>query len=96
MLDNGVDPKLMGKLLGGRRVELLSYGSSASASWYFRLKNYIVASGIHPEPLLRRQFAERWAPNTRLLGEAIVCALLLFGIIAARSVTTSDFIYFQF
>jgi hypothetical protein len=49
MLDNGVDPKLMGKLLGGRRVELLWYGSSASASWYFRLKNYIVASGIHPE-----------------------------------------------
>jgi hypothetical protein len=49
MLDNGVDPELMGKLLGGRRVELLWYGSSASASWYFRLKNYIIASEISPE-----------------------------------------------
>ena len=49
MVDNGVDPELLGKLLGGRRVELLWYGGAASASWYFRLKNYIVASGVHPE-----------------------------------------------
>jgi hypothetical protein len=51
MLNNSVDPKLMGELLGGRRVELLWYGSSASASWYFRLKNYIIASGNRPELL---------------------------------------------
>jgi hypothetical protein len=49
MVDNGVDPELLGKLLGGRRVELLWYGGAASASSYFRLKNYIVASGVHPE-----------------------------------------------
>ncbi len=49
MVDNGVDPELLGKLLGGRRVELLWYGGAASASWYFRLKNYIAAAHIHPE-----------------------------------------------
>jgi len=49
MVDNGVDPELLGELLGGRRVELLWYGGAASASWYFRLKNYIVASHIHPK-----------------------------------------------
>ncbi len=49
MVDNGVDPELLGKLLDGRRVELLWYGGAASASWYFRLKNYIVASHIRPE-----------------------------------------------
>src|SRR6202043_1003930 len=49
MVDNGVDPELLGKLLGGRRVELVWYGGAASASWYFRLKNYIVAAGVHPE-----------------------------------------------
>ena len=49
MVDNGVDPELLGKLLGNRRVELLWYGGAASASWYFRLKNYVIASGIHPQ-----------------------------------------------
>jgi hypothetical protein len=49
MVDNGVDPELLGKLLDDRRVELFWYGGAASASWYFRLKNYIVASRIHPE-----------------------------------------------
>jgi hypothetical protein len=49
MVDNGVDAELLGKLLRDRRVELLWYGGAASASWYFRLKNYIVASDIHPE-----------------------------------------------
>jgi hypothetical protein len=49
MVDNGVDPELLGKLLSGRRVELLWYGGTASAVWYFRLKNYIVASDVHPE-----------------------------------------------
>jgi D-alanyl-lipoteichoic acid acyltransferase DltB (MBOAT superfamily) len=43
----------------------------------------------------RRRFAITW-PNLGLLGEAGVAALLLFGIVLARSVTTSDFIYFQF
>jgi len=49
MLDNGVDPQLMSDLLDGRRVELLWYGGSTSASWYYRLKNHILASGIKPE-----------------------------------------------
>jgi D-alanyl-lipoteichoic acid acyltransferase DltB (MBOAT superfamily) len=44
----------------------------------------------------RRRFAAEWSANTKLCWEAGVGALLLFGIIAARSVTTSDFIYFQF
>jgi hypothetical protein len=49
MVDNGIDPELLGKLLGNRSVELMWYGGAASASWYFRLKNYIIASGIQPE-----------------------------------------------
>jgi hypothetical protein len=49
MVDNGIDAELLGKLLNNRRVELLWYGGAASASWYFRVKNYIVASRIHPE-----------------------------------------------
>jgi alginate O-acetyltransferase complex protein AlgI len=43
----------------------------------------------------RRRFAITW-PNLGLLGEAGVAALLLLGIVLARSITTSDFIYFQF
>jgi alginate O-acetyltransferase complex protein AlgI len=43
----------------------------------------------------RQRFAINW-PNLGLIGEASVGALLLFGIVFARSVTTSDFIYFQF
>src|SRR5439155_5047449 len=49
MVDNGIDPELLGKLLGNRRVELLWYGGAASASWYFRLKNHVIASGTHPQ-----------------------------------------------
>jgi alginate O-acetyltransferase complex protein AlgI len=45
---------------------------------------------------VRRRFSGEWSPNVRLLGQAAVAALLLFGIIVVRSVTTSDFIYFQF
>lgn len=43
----------------------------------------------------RRRLTITW-PNLGLIGEAGVAALLLFGIVFARSVTTSDFIYFQF
>jgi len=43
----------------------------------------------------RRRLAITW-PSLGLIGEAGVAALLLFGIVFARSVTTSDFIYFQF
>jgi len=50
--------------------------------------------------LATRDFARRlatdWSANTRLVLETSVGALLLFGIVVARSVTTSDFIYFQF
>jgi hypothetical protein len=35
-------------------------------------------------------------PNTRLIWETGTGVLLFVGIIAARSVATSDFIYFQF
>ena len=31
-----------------RDVELLWNGGAASAAWYLLLKNYVVASGIHP------------------------------------------------
>jgi alginate O-acetyltransferase complex protein AlgI len=43
----------------------------------------------------RQRLAITW-PSLGLVGEAGVAAVLLFGIVFARSVTTSDFIYFQF
>ena len=46
--------------------------------------------------LADRMRVGHWPPNVKLLGEAFIGALLLFGIIAVRSVTTSEFIYFQF
>ncbi len=49
IVDNGIDPDLLGQLLNGRRVELLWYGGASSASWYFQFKNYVVASGIKPQ-----------------------------------------------
>ena len=49
IVDNGIDPDLLGKLLGDRRVELLWHGGSSSASWFFELKNHVIASGIKPQ-----------------------------------------------
>src|SRR4051812_28394877 len=52
MVDNGIDPELLGRLLErsdpSPRVELLWYGGASSASWVFQLKNHVIASGIHP------------------------------------------------
>jgi hypothetical protein len=50
MLDSRIDARLLGdRLGGGHRVEILWNGGSASACWYLMLKNYVVASGIHPK-----------------------------------------------
>ena len=35
--------------MGQKDVELLWNGGAASAAWYLLLKNYVVASGIHPQ-----------------------------------------------
>ena len=49
MLDSRIDARLLeDRLGGGQRVELLWNGGAASACWYLMLKNYVVASGIHP------------------------------------------------
>ena len=49
MLDSRIDPRLLEERLdGGQHVELLWNGGAASACWYLMLKNYVVASGIHP------------------------------------------------
>lgn len=49
IVDNGIDPDLLGKLLGNRKVELLWYGGASSAAWYFQFKNHVAASGIRPQ-----------------------------------------------
>ena len=46
--------------------------------------------------LASRLAFENWPENAKVVCQATVGALLLFGIVVARSVTTADFIYFQF
>jgi D-alanyl-lipoteichoic acid acyltransferase DltB (MBOAT superfamily) len=46
--------------------------------------------------LARYCFTAQWSRDTRLLWDAAVGVLLLSAILTARSVITSDFIYFQF
>ena len=48
VLGGSIDPALFAKMTGTRDVELLWNGGAASAAWYLLLKNYVVASGIHP------------------------------------------------
>ena len=48
VLGGSIDPALFAKETGLRDVELLWNGGAASAAWYLLLKNYVVASGIHP------------------------------------------------
>jgi hypothetical protein len=48
VLGGSIDPVLFAKETGLRDVELLWNGGAASAAWYLLLKNYVVASGIHP------------------------------------------------
>ncbi len=60
---------------------------------------YAVPLAVHllvTSDFMRRRFAGEWSPNRALLIESSTGALLLCGIVMARSVTTSDFIYFQF
>ena len=50
MLDSRIDAQQLQDELGDHhRVEILWNGGAASACWYLMLKNYVVASGIHPK-----------------------------------------------
>lgn len=48
VLGGSIDPAVFARETGVRNVELLWNGGAASAAWYLLLKNYVVASGIHP------------------------------------------------
>jgi hypothetical protein len=48
VLGGSIDSALFARETGMRNVELLWNGGAASAAWYLLLKNYVVASGIHP------------------------------------------------
>lgn len=48
ILGSSIDPRLFAEKSGARHVDLFWNGGAASASWYLLLKNYVVASGIHP------------------------------------------------
>ena len=48
VLGGSIDPALFARETGVNDVELLWNGGAASAAWYLLLKNYVVASGIHP------------------------------------------------
>ena len=43
-----IDPKLLEKELGDGKVDMIWRGGAASAAWYLSLKNYVVASDVHP------------------------------------------------
>ena len=75
MVDNGIDPKLLGHLLGDCRVELLWYGGASSASWFFQLKNYVAAAGIHPR-LVCIFFRDRMLTDPRFRTEGTYRAKL--------------------
>ena len=49
VLGGSINPQLFAKEVGVKDVELLWNGGAASAAWYLLLKNYVVASGIHPQ-----------------------------------------------
>lgn len=44
----------------------------------------------------RRWNLDEWSPDMRFFCETSRCAFLLLGIVVARAIATSDFIYFQF
>jgi hypothetical protein len=48
ILGSSIHPRVFEDEIGARHVELLWNGGAASAAWYLLLKNYVVASGIHP------------------------------------------------
>jgi len=48
VLGGAIDPALFARETGLRDVEMLWNGGAASAAWYLLLKNYVVASEIHP------------------------------------------------
>ncbi len=80
MVDNGVDPGLLGRMLKPDatpplRVELLWYGGASSASWFFQLKNYVIASGIRPK-LVVIFFRDRMLTDARFRTEGTYRAKL--------------------
>jgi hypothetical protein len=75
IVDNGIDPDLLGQLLYGRRVELLWYGGASSAAWYFQFKNYVAASGIRPQ-LVCIFFRDRMLTDPRFRTEGTYRAKL--------------------
>ena len=48
ILGSSIDPRLFAEKSGARHVELFWNGGAASAAWYLLLKNYVVASEVHP------------------------------------------------
>jgi hypothetical protein len=43
-----IDPKVLQKELGNGKVDMIWRGGASSAAWYLSLKNYVVASEVHP------------------------------------------------
>ncbi len=91
----------------GQIVHDLSQSPFTVSSEQWRIGIYLAALSLfYALPLVvhllltsdfvRRRFAGELSANTTLLVESGVGALLLCGIVMARSVATSDFIYFQF
>lgn len=48
VLGGSIDPALFASETDVKDIELLWNGGAASAAWYLLLKNYVIASGIHP------------------------------------------------
>ncbi len=53
---------------------------------------HLICTGLRPD----WELTARWPVMLRFAAQIAICALLLLGIVTARSVATSDFIYFQF
>ena len=51
MAGSRIDPALLNRLTGGLTAPLL-YAGSGPAWWYLALKNWVIASGIHPRAVV--------------------------------------------
>jgi hypothetical protein len=52
MAYTNIDPALLGRLTGDRRVAMLAWPSSSTEHWYLALKNYVAAARVKPRAVV--------------------------------------------
>jgi hypothetical protein len=52
MAGTRISERVLNQLLAPRRAVTITYGGSRAAVWYLIFKNYVIASGVHPDRVL--------------------------------------------